>query len=98
VVRAVESAYGVPEKELRRKSNRGCEARQVLLYLAAIHCRGGYALSEIAEQLGPLTISGLDSARTKMMARLRKDKELKSRISQIEKSLGRDADKSKSED
>jgi hypothetical protein len=33
-----------------------------------------------------------------MMARLRKDKELKSRISQIEKSLGRDADKSKSED
>lgn len=98
VVRAVESAYGVPEKKLRRKSKRGCEARQVLLYLAAVHCRGRYALSEIAEQLGPLTISGLDSARTKMMARLRKDKELKSRISQIESSLGSDEYKSKSQD
>ena len=98
VVRAVESAYGIPEKRLRRKSNRGCEARQVLLYLAAVHCRGRYALSEIAEQLGPLTISGLDSARSKMTARLRKNKELKSRVSQIERSFRNDIDKSKSED
>ena len=98
VIRAVEGAYGIPEKELRRKSNRGCEARQVLLYLAAIHCRGRYALSEIAEQLGPLTISGLDSARSKMTARLRKDKELRSRVNEIERSFRHDIDKSKSED
>ncbi len=97
VIRAVESAFGIPEKELRRKSNRGCEARQVLLYLAAIHCRGRYSLSEIAEQLGPLTTSGLDSARSKMTARLLKDKQLRERVSQIERRLGKNADKSKSE-
>ncbi|MCF7855392.1 MAG: hypothetical protein K9N51_11390, partial [Candidatus Pacebacteria bacterium] len=98
VVRVVESAYGVPEKELLRKGNRGCEARQVLLYLAAVHCRGRYSLSEIAELLGPLTISGLDSARSKIMLKMRNDRPLEKRIAQIEKILDGSNDKSTSED
>ncbi len=47
------------------------------------------------EYLLSLTISGLDSARNKMMVRLQKDKRLRERVAEIESALG---DKSKSED
>jgi hypothetical protein len=75
--------------------NRGCEARQILLYLAAVKCRGRYSLSDISEQLGPLTISGLDSVRTKIMVGLQYDKRLRQQVAEIESILD---DKSKSED
>jgi REP element-mobilizing transposase RayT len=95
VVQAVESVCGIPGRELRRKGNRGCEARQILLYLAAVKCRGRYSLSAISEQLGPLTISGLDTARSKMMLRLQKDNQLRKRVAEIESILDV---KSKAED
>ena len=84
VIRAVESVCGVPEKDLLRKGNRRCEAIQILLYLAAVQCRGRYSLTALSEQLGPLTISGLDSARSKMSVRLRKDKQLRNRVTEIQ--------------
>ena len=95
LIRAVESVCGVPEKQLRRKGSRGCEARQILLYLAAVKCRGRYSLTALSEQLGPVTISGLDSARSKMRLRLRKDKQLRHRVAEIQAVLD---NKSKSED
>lgn len=98
VVGAVEKVFDIPAKELLRRGNRGCEARQILLYLAAVHCRGRYTLSVIGEPLGPLTISGLDSARHKMASRLKEDPPLRRKVEQVEKILEELADKSKSED
>jgi hypothetical protein len=98
VVSATSKYYEVPPPELLRKGNRGCEARQVLLYLAAVHCRGRYSLSAIAEKLGPITISGLDSARSKMTLRLKKDKQLRKRVAEVVNLFNRNRVKSKSED
>lgn len=96
VVRATADVYDIPTAELLRKGNRGCEARQVLLYLAAVQCRGRYSLSTIAEKLGPITISGLDSARSKMSAKLKTNKQLRKRVGQVEKVLKEKHAKSKS--
>jgi len=98
VVDAVAATFGCAKGDLKRRGNRGCEARQVLLYLAAVRCRGRYTLSTIAEELGPLTLSGLDSARAKMATRLREDKELNARVSNVLRILEGKHVKSKPED
>ena len=97
IVNAVEQVYGIPAEELRRRGNRSCEGRQILLYLAAVHCRGRYTLSAIGEQLGPVTISGLDSARKKMASRIKEEKRLQNKVKQIEKTVKNQV-KSQSED
>ena len=97
IVNAVEQVYGIPAEKLRRRGNRGCEGRQILLYLAAVHCRGRYTLSAIGEQLGPVTISGLDSARRRMASRIKKEKILQNKVKQIEK-IVKTKVKSKAED
>jgi chromosomal replication initiation ATPase DnaA len=56
VIDAVRKAYGIPRPALLRRHNRGCEARQVLLYLAATHCRGRYSLTELGQALGPVSL------------------------------------------
>jgi len=69
-----------------------------MLYLAALHCRGRYTLSNIAERLGPLTISGLDSARAVTARRMKKGKGLKQRVGKVERILDEKKAKSKAED
>ncbi len=96
VVAAVSGAYECEPSSLLGRYSRGCEGRQVLLYLAARKCRGRYSLSEIAEHLGPLTITGLSSARTKMAGQLRTEPDLRKRVADIEKALDDGAYKSKS--
>ncbi|MCK5803995.1 MAG: hypothetical protein KAI66_14250, partial [Lentisphaeria bacterium] len=54
--------------------------------------------SAIGEQLGPLTISGLDSARSKMMLKMEGNKQLQKKVSQAERILEAIGHKSKSED
>jgi len=63
VVAAVGKAYNCPKNQLLRRHNRGCEARQALLYLAATHCRGRYTLAELGRQLGPVSLAAVSNAR-----------------------------------
>jgi len=54
-----------------RRYNRGFEARQVLLYLAATYCRERYRLCELADELGRLAVGGICAARYKVSERLK---------------------------
>ncbi|MCF7854996.1 MAG: hypothetical protein K9N51_09380 [Candidatus Pacebacteria bacterium] len=80
-------ASGCEQAELLRRYNRGCEARQVLLYLAATHCRGRYSLSELGLELGPVTVSAIAAARQRVPARAAEDSGLRQRIDAIEETL-----------
>jgi len=92
VIDAVRKAYGISREALLRRHNRGCEARQVLLYLAATHCRGRYSLTELGQALGPISLAAVSNARSKMSQRMARDPGLKSRVEVIEQSLSK-ADK-----
>jgi len=87
VVAAVAREYGCEEGELLRRYNRGCEARQVLLHLAATHCRGRYSLSELGMKLGPVTVSTVAAARQRVTARAEKDSDFRQRIDAISETL-----------
>ena len=96
LVGLVAEEFGCSPKELLRRHSRNNEARQVLLYLAATYCRGRYSLSELGQRLGPITVSGLGSAREAMKKRLRKSRPLRRHVHALESRI---ADgKSKSDD
>lgn len=92
----VAEAYGCYAHELLRTCSRHNETRQVLLYLTSIYCRGRYSLAESGMRLGPITVSGLGSAREIMKQRLRASRSLRDRIAQLETRIA--AFKSKSDD
>jgi len=98
VIRIVRKAYGCPRSELLRRHNRGCEARQVLLYLAATHCRGRYSLSELGRALGPVTLAAVSRARTKMLRKMEADPQLKRRVTKLAGQLTKGIDKGKVEE
>lgn len=98
VIALVARTYGTSRKQLLRRHNRGCEARQALLYLAATHCRGRYSLTELGQQLGPVSLAAVSNARAKMARRLNDDAELKERIDEMSSVLRSEADKVKLED
>jgi putative transposase len=98
VMSAVGKAYRCRKDQLLRRHNRDCEARQALLYLAATHCRGRYSLAELGKRLGPVSLSAVSNARTKMAERMTTDPDLKKRIIEISSSLKSQLDKSKLED
>ena len=87
VLAAVAGEYGCEQAELLRRYNRGCEARQVLLCLAATHCRGRYSLSELGLELGPVTVSTIAAARQRVAAHAAEDSGLRQRIDAIEETL-----------
>ncbi len=84
VVEAVAQHYECTEEKLLRRHSKNNEARQVLLYLAARYCRGQFSLMELGERLGPITVSGLGSARQIMARRLRESRTLRDRVTVIE--------------
>ena len=84
---AVAEGYDCREQDLLRRHSRNNEARQVLLYLAATHCRGRYTLSDLGLELGPITVGALSRARGLMAGRIRQSEALKARVSAIETSL-----------
>jgi hypothetical protein len=69
------------------KCSNGNDARQVLLYLAAGHCRGRYTLTSLGNRLGRISVSGLAKARQLMSARLTVDDGLRVRVDRIRKKL-----------
>jgi len=73
VIDAVRKAYCISREALLRRHNRGCEARRVLLYLAATHCRGRYSLAELGQALGPISLAAVSNARSKMPQRMARD-------------------------
>ena len=95
LIQRVAEAYGAERQALLRRHSRGNEARQVLLYLATIYCRGRHSLTELAGSLGPLSIGGLTRARYAMSARLARSAALRRRVSRLEAQLRRHSDKYK---
>jgi len=87
VIAGVEKAYDSPREILLRRYNRGCEARQALLYLAATHCRGRYSLAELGEKLGPIGLAAVSNARRSMLRKMEDDPELKKRVLALSKRL-----------
>ena len=87
----VAKAYGCPEEHLLCRHSRDNEARQILLYLVATHCRGRRSLSDLGQDLGPITVGALSRARSLMAARIGKSQELKARVLAIEATLSEDA-------
>ncbi len=83
VVHAVAEEFGVPPVALLAKWSNGNDARQVLLYLAAVHCRGRYTLTSLGNRLGRISVSGLAKARQLMSARLTVDDGLRVRVDRI---------------
>ena len=83
VIDAVRQAYVTSRQAVLRRYNRGCEARQALLYLAATHCRGRYSLAELGQALGPVSLATVSNARTKMIRRMKSEPELRKRIEKI---------------
>lgn len=98
VIEAVGKVYRCRKSQLLRRHNRGFEARQALLYLAATHCRGRYSLAELGKRLGPVSLAAVSNARTKMAKRMATDPQLKRRISGISSSLNCEIGKVKLED
>ncbi len=95
IICAVRNAYECPEEQLLRRHNRNCEARQVLLYLAATHCRGRYSLAELGQRLGPVSLAGVSNARSKMARRIAEDRGLRGRVETVTTAI---LDKHKLED
>ena len=87
VKQMVADAYGC---EVLRRHARGNEARQALLYLAATFCRGRYTLAELGRRLGPITTAAVSRARSIMVARMARDRELRGRIAKMEDRLRTD--------
>ena len=83
LIDAVSAQYGCERQELLRPWKCCSEPRQVLLYLAAEKCRGRYSRTEIAEQVGPISVSGLAKARQLMSARLERDRRLRRRVREL---------------
>ena len=96
IVEAVGESYGCRAEHMLTRHSKNNEDRQVLLYLASAYCRGRYSWSRLGERLGPITVSGLGSARQAMVRRLRESRELRGRVAQIEAAMIEA--KSKSED
>ena len=84
---AVAGEYGCDEGELLRRHSRNNEARQVLLYMAATHCRGRCTLSDLGLELGPITVGALSGARGLMADRIRESHVLRARVSSVEARL-----------
>lgn len=72
---------------LLAKWSNGNDARQVLLYLAVLHCRGRYTVTSLGNRLGKISVSGLAKARQLMSARLTIDDGLRVRVDRIREKL-----------
>lgn len=94
VVHAVANEFSVSPVSLLGKWSNANDARQVVLYLAVIHCRGRYTLTSLANRLGRISVSGLAKARQLMVRRLASDDELRTRVERIRNALSTAKDSS----
>jgi REP element-mobilizing transposase RayT len=86
IANLVASEYDCTPESLRGRYQRGNEARQVLLYLASRHCRGGHTLAEISEYLN-ISVGGLTAGRDVFKKRLQKDRTLSRRVKKLESQM-----------
>ena len=84
---AVAKEYGCDEQYLLRRWSRSNDARQVLLYLAAMYCRGRYTLTKLGSELGGITVGALSRARGLMEERISHCEDLAARVAAIEERL-----------
>jgi REP element-mobilizing transposase RayT len=84
VVQAVATEFEQEPRTLLKRWSNANTGRQVLLYLASVHCRGRYSLTNIAYRLGKISISGLTKSAQLMKKRLKKDRELKKQVDRIQ--------------
>jgi hypothetical protein len=84
IAAAVAQLYGVSPDGLLRRGGPHREARRLLLYLVAVHCRRRYALSELARRFS-LTVGGLCTARARVARDLEApgSSELRQRAQQV---------------
>jgi REP element-mobilizing transposase RayT len=94
VIAIVAAYYHCSQESLLHPHSKNNHPRQILLYLAAIYCRGRHTLSEMAERLGPISLSGLGSARERIKVHLQKSTSLRAEIANLESLI---ADMSNSE-
>ena len=64
----VAEAYGTDRQALLRRHSRHNEGRQLLLHLACTWRRGRHSVTDLPEQLGPISVGGLTHARDVMAA------------------------------
>ncbi len=83
VISIVVGHYHCSRESLLQPNKRNLP-RQVLLYLAAVYCRSQHTLNELARSLGPISISGLDSARQRFNRQLANSAELRNEIALLE--------------
>jgi hypothetical protein len=76
--------YHCSLKSLLHPHGKNNHPRQLLLYLAAIYCRDRHTLSEMAELLGPISLSGLGNARERVKSQLRESPQLRAEVAQLE--------------
>ena len=87
VIHAVAIEFDQEPRDLLKRWSNANTGRQTLLYLASVHCRGRYTLTNLASRLGGLSISGLAKAAQLMKKRLLKDKDLKDKVDRIQAML-----------
>jgi REP element-mobilizing transposase RayT len=92
VIAIVAAHFHCAPEYLRRPNSQNNHPRQVLLYLASVYCRSQHTLCELAHSLGPISLSGLDSARQRLKAQLGQSAKLREEIAQLEAKLAGKAD------
>jgi len=84
VARAVSEEYGIEADALLRKGVRGdkSEARQCLIHVASVRCRGAQTLTELSESVG-LSLGGLTSGAHTFRERLQSSPALRRRVEAV---------------
>ena len=77
VVHAAAGVWRTEPRGLLVRWRRGNTSRQILLYMAADHCRQRYTLSGLARRPGGIPVSGLARAHGPIAARLKTDRALR---------------------
>jgi REP element-mobilizing transposase RayT len=87
VLAAVARQYDCQPADLLRRHRRGDEARQVLLYLAAVCCHGRYSLTDLGQRLGGITVGAVCAGRYRLARRLAREQGLAARVRALQREL-----------
>ena len=85
---AVAGVYGVAPEQLLKRRSAQAEARRVLMYVVAVHCRHARSLASLAAGLAT-SVAGLCTARLRVERALAAtgNRALKARVQQVEQAL-----------
>ena len=86
ICQVVQRAYGLQDADLRTKSRRGNEGRDIALYLARTYARR--SLREIGDAMGPISPSAVSMASTRVVHKLSQHRALRQKIEHIVAEFG----------